>query len=157
MWHLDALTTRRKWLTRGLRRAILKQFFRDCGQFQQIKLVSIDGESEAPATFSDNKCAVLLTGMLRLQREEPYVVVGDVRCVHLPGLLGGAPRARRAHFVCALHAARHQLDVEAASQHAARWKQQRGMLHSPRTYCTCLSPVPILFNFSTVNKRNVYW
>lgn len=66
-------------------------------------------------------------GMFRLQREEPYVVVGDVRRVHLPGLLGGAPRAGRAHLVRALHAARHQLDMEATAQHAARGERERGM------------------------------
>ena len=54
-------------------------------------------------------------GMFRLQREEPYVVVGDVRSVHLPRLLGGAPQPRRAPHVRAFHAARHQLDMEAAS------------------------------------------
>lgn len=53
--------------------------------------------------------------MFRLQREEPYVVVGDVRSVHLPGLLGGAPQPGRAPNVRALHTARHQLDVEAAA------------------------------------------
>lgn len=75
----------------------------------------------------------MLAGMLRLQREEPYVVIGDVRGVHLSGLFGGTPWARRAHFIRTLHPARHQLDMEAASQHAARRKLQRGMPHSPYT------------------------
>lgn len=61
--------------------------------------------------------------MFRLQREEPYVVVGDVRGVHLPGLLGGAPQPRRAPHLRALHAARHQLDVEAVEEHAT-WRQR---------------------------------
>lgn len=60
--------------------------------------------------------------MFRLQREKPYVVVGDVRSVHLPGLLRGAPQPRRAPHVRALHAARHQLDMEAAPEHAA-WRE----------------------------------
>lgn len=75
---------------------------------------------------------VLCTGMFRLQREEPYVVVGDVRCVHLPGLLGCAPQPRRAPHVRALHAARHQLDMETAQEHAA-WRERQRC-----TLSTCL-------------------
>lgn len=60
--------------------------------------------------------------MFRLQREEPYVVVGDVRSVHLPRLLRCAPQPRRAPHVRAFHAARHQLDMEAAQEHAA-WRE----------------------------------
>lgn len=85
---------------------------------------------------------MLLAGMFRLQRKEPYVVVGDVRGLHLPRLLSGAPRARRAHLIRALHTARYQLDMEAASQHAARREQQGGtppdgtmLLHK---FLTCL-------------------
>lgn len=62
--------------------------------------------------------------MFRLQREEPYVVICHVWGVHLPGLLGGAPQPRGAPHVRTLHAARHQLDVEAAAQHAARRERQ---------------------------------
>lgn len=58
--------------------------------------------------------------MFRLQREEPYVVICHIRGVYLPGLLGGAPKPRSTPHVRALHAARHQLDVEAAAQHATR-------------------------------------
>lgn len=65
--------------------------------------------------------------MFRLQCEEPYVVVCDVRRVHLPGLLGGAPEPGRAHHIRALHAAGHQLDLEAAPQHATRRERQRCM------------------------------
>lgn len=73
-------------------------------------------------------------GMLRLQREEPDVVVGDVRGVHLPGLLGRAPQPGRAPHVRALHAARHQLDVEAAAEHAARRECQCGMMKLPHNF-----------------------
>lgn len=58
--------------------------------------------------------------MLRLRREEPYVVVGDVRGVHMFGLLGGAPEPRGAPHVRALNTTGHQLDMEAAAKHAAR-------------------------------------
>lgn len=62
--------------------------------------------------------------MFRLQREEPYVVVGDVRGFHLSGLLGGAPQSRRAPHVRSLHTARYQLDVEAAAEYATRRERQ---------------------------------
>lgn len=154
VWHLcDTLTTRRKWLTRGLRRAILKQFFRGCGPFQQIKLVLLDGLGVAASTFSDNECAVVLAGMLRLQREEPYVVVGDVRGIHLPRLLGGAPWPRRAHLVRTFHPARHQLDVEAASQYAAGRKLQRGRPHYDHTLCLLLFTSRFCFN---TNNKNLF-
>lgn len=44
----------------------------------------------------------------------------------MPGLLGRSQEPRRPPDVRALHPARHQLDVAAAAQHAARWKRQRG-------------------------------
>lgn len=71
---------------------------------------------------------VLYAGMFRLQRKEPYVVVGDVRSVHLLGLFGRAPQPRRAPHVRALHAAGHKLDMEAAQEHAAWRERKRCML-----------------------------
>lgn len=64
-------------------------------------------------------------GMFRLQRQKSYVVVGDVWCVHLPGLFSGASQPGRAHHFRALYAARHQLDMEAAKEHAARRQCER--------------------------------
>lgn len=69
-------------------------------------------------------------GMFRLQREKPYVVVGDVRSVHLPRLLGGAPQPRCAPYVRALHAAGHQLDMETAQKYAAWRELERCMFNS---------------------------
>lgn len=66
--------------------------------------------------------------MFRLQREESYVVVGDVRSVHLPGLLGGASQPGRAPHVRAFHSARHQLDMEAAPEHATWRERECGLL-----------------------------
>lgn len=77
--------------------------------------------------------------MFRLQCEEPYVVICHVRGVHLPGLLGRAPQPRGAPHVRALHTARHQLDVEAAAQHAARREHQRGT--SPPQHSKLLLPL----------------
>ena len=64
--------------------------------------------------------------MLRLHGEEPDVVVGDVRRVHLPGLFRRAPFPRRAPDVRAFHAARHVLDLEPAAAHAAWGQRQFG-------------------------------
>jgi hypothetical protein len=43
------------------------------------------------------------TGMLRLRRKEPNMVVGSVWYLPVPGLLGKPQKHGRAHLVCAVH------------------------------------------------------
>lgn len=67
-------------------------------------------------------------GMFRLQRQKPYVVVSDVRCVHLLGLLSGTSKPWSASHFRALHAARHKLDMETTEEYAAWRERQCGIL-----------------------------
>lgn len=64
----------------------------------------------------------LFSGMFRLQRQEPYVVVGDVRSFHMFRLLCGAQESWSASHVRPIHTTWHQLDMEAAQEHAT-WRE----------------------------------